>query len=260
MGHIRLGTLPDTAPWRRVVALIADAADVATVAGATTEAAQQGLDRASDDPGLAYCFWLLTQTALAARQRNFGKALCDAGLPVPPEPGVFDLVGAFSDTIDNHFRATDGRTDLGEMAQLAAVESLTDLLTQRSANLFGTTPPEVQRAARELSTEAGFATLAHDFFARFTRRFLAYHLGRELSLHVGGNGRFPDPGQHDVFVRDLGTHCRETAAIMKTFAGEWYSKHNFEGGITPRKARGFVAQALKKLRNELERRGARHGQ
>jgi hypothetical protein len=29
---------------------------------------------------------------------------------------------------------------------------------------------------------------------------LTYHLGRELSLHVGGNGWFVDPDEHNHFV------------------------------------------------------------
>jgi hypothetical protein len=242
-----------------VVGLIADAADVAAIGGATIDAAQHGLDQARNDPGLAYCYWLLTQTVLAARQHDFGQALRGAGIHTPADPGVFDLVASFTDAVDARLRATGVRTDFGEMAQLACVGSLTELLGGRSASLFGTTAVEVKQAARDLSTRDGFANLAHDFFSRFTYRFLAYHLGRELSQHVGGNGRFPDPNEHNAFTGHLETHCREAALIVKIFAGDWYSKHNFEGGITLRKARGFVSHALGKLASELQRRGARHG-
>jgi hypothetical protein len=259
MGHLRLGTLPDTAPWRRVVGLIADAADVAVIADATIAAAQVGLERARADRGLAECFFLLTQTVLAARQDDFASALLDAGIQVSANPDVLDIVAGFSDAADARLR-TIGRTDFGEMAQLSCVESLAELLVQRSVNLFETTTVEVKAAARELSTRNGFAILAHDFFARFTHRFLTYHLSRELSQHVGGNGRFPDPGEHDAFVRDLNTHCREAALTIKAFAGSWYSKHNFEGGITPRKAQTFAHHALYKLRVELAQRGARHAE
>jgi hypothetical protein len=259
MGHLRLGTLPDTAPWRRVVGLIADAADVSTIAGATIDAARKGLDKARIDAGLAYCYWLLTQTVLAARQPDFSVALGKAGIRTAADPSIFDIVASFSDAVDTHLRTSGGRTDFGEMALLACVGSLTELLGRRSVNLFGTTSVEVKQAARELSTRDGFATLAHDFFARFTFRFLGYHLGRELSQHVGGNGRFPDPGEHNAFTENLETHCREAALIVKDFAGAWYSKHNFEEGITPRKARGFVTHALDKLGSELQRRGARGG-
>lgn len=161
--------------------------------------------------------------------------------------------------MDAHFRRKGGRTDIGEMAQLAAIESLTSLVGQRSKSLFGTTPAEVQKAVHDFSTKKGFSTLAHDFFSRFTQRFLTYHLSRELSNHVGGNGRFADPSEHTQFVRLIETHCRETAVIVREFSGGWYSKANFEDGISESKARNFVNYALTKLRRELRVRGARDG-
>src|SRR4051812_40105420 len=112
MGHFRLQTLPDTAPWRRVVGLIAEEGDAAAVAAATTAAATAGLDRARGDDGLAHCFWLLTRTVLASRQDDFGAALLKAGLSAGQEPSVFDIVAAFSDAVDGHLDANRRRTDL----------------------------------------------------------------------------------------------------------------------------------------------------
>jgi len=258
MGHQRLNALPDTAPWRKVIALIAEGADVAEVAQATTEAALRGLELAKNNPGLVHATHLLTQVVLAARQPDFAEALGAAGMSVgSSNPDIFTLAGAFSEALDRRLYRAPGCSDISEMAQLAAVESLTGLLGRNSVTLFGTTPVEVRQAAYELSTQNGFANLAHEFFSRFTQRFLTYHLGRELSLHVGGNGRFEDSAAHDEFVGELGAHCRETAGIMRTFAGEWYSKQNFLGGITERKARGFANHVLTKISKELQKRGRR---
>jgi hypothetical protein len=258
MGHNRLGTLPDTAPWRRVVALIADNADVAAVARGTTTAALDGLEMAKGDAGLIHSFWLLTQVAVASRQADYREGLRRAGILVAASsPDLFEVVSGFSDAVDRYLDRKHRRTDIGEMGQLAAVESLTSLLRQRSSHLFEPSPADVRRAARELSTQRGFGTLAHDFFARFKQSFLTYHLGRELANHVGGNGRFVDQDEHDQFVEHLRTHCREAAGIMQEFAGDWYSKGNYEGGITPVKARNFVNYTLVKLQKELAIRGNR---
>jgi hypothetical protein len=259
VGHLRLGTLPDTARWWHVVKRLADGADAGAVAAATTSAALKGLKQARGDDGLAHTVWLLAQTALAARAPDFADALRRVGIATTPRPDVLELAGAFTAAVDRHLFENCSRTDLGEMAQLAAVESLTTLLTRRSASLFDTTPDEVRTAARSLSTRDGFATLAHEFFARFARRFLTFHLGRELSNHVGGNGCFADPDEHTAFVEQLARHCREAAAIARRYAGDWYSKANFEGGISPAKAGRFADHALDKLREELRIRGARDG-
>jgi len=260
LGHLRLGTLPDTAPWRRVVALIAEGADAPAVAAATTQAALDGLDRAQNDVGLCSSLWLLTQIVLAARQPNFTRALRAAGLSVPEQPDLFTVVGAFSDAVDRQLRQTSGRTDVGEMAQLAAAESLTALLSERTATLFTESPQDLKSVVHGFSTQSGFETLGHDFFARFSRRFLTYHLSRELSSHVGGNGRFASPEDHDRFVDQLGMHCRQAALIVKKFAGGWFSKQQRQGGITLLKTRHFANYALTKLRQELRVRGARNGE
>ena len=193
MGHMRLGTLPDMTRWRRVVGVLAEGGDVAAVATATTEAAQSGLDLAHNDAGLCQTVLLLSKLALAAREADFGAALADVGIASPKQPDLYDIVSGFTEAVDNHLTGSGRRTDIGEMAQLAAVESLTTLVGQRSASLFGTTAAEVQQAVASFDSRRAFSTLAHDFFSRFAQRFLTYHLGRELSNHVGGNGRFADP-------------------------------------------------------------------
>src|SRR5207248_6435119 len=85
VGHIRLGTLPKTQKWNRVVSLITGGADVERIAAASADAAEHGLERASQDEGLAYAFWLLTQIPQAARQSNFSERLWELGLTVSSE-------------------------------------------------------------------------------------------------------------------------------------------------------------------------------
>ena len=259
MGHQRIGTLPDTAPWRQIVRLLAEGTETDTVAAATTQATTEGLRLAQADEGLVCCVLFLVRLVQAARQPDFGDALEQAGILTGPNADLFTLIAGFSDAIDARLHAHTGRTDIGEMAQLAAIESLTALLRQRSEGLYEADPADVHRAARTLSTRKGFAGLAHDFFARFTQRFLTYHLGRELPLHVGANGRFAHPDDHDAFVERLGVHCREAAAIMRNFAGDWYDKANANGGVTLPKVRGFVGHAIDKLQRELISRGQRDG-
>src|SRR5262249_53049526 len=125
MGHTRLGTLPDTAPWRKVVGLIAGGGDAAAVAAATTAAAAAGLRLARADEGLAYCFRLLARLAEAGRREDYTAALHEAGLPVAGELTALEVAGCFSDAVDRHLRRLPDRSDVAELAQLAAVEALT---------------------------------------------------------------------------------------------------------------------------------------
>jgi hypothetical protein len=274
MGHRVLDELPRTPPWRRVVALLGRGLGMSGQAGvtpgsldavaeATIEAAVAGLQRAGRDDGLCFAFYLLTQITRAAREENFRAALVDAGLPkqvgnlkatlVNAEYSLFDLTAGFTAAVDRHLRVNVSRTDIAELAQQAAVESITVLSRESAETLFGVSSVTVQQGLRRLSTETGFGRLAKDFFARFAQRFLLYHLSRELSNHVGPGRRFANVRDHNDFLQAVKDFCQVRAAVVEKFAGEWYSKHNFEGGITPEKSEAFMPHAVEKLQLALVR-------
>ena len=57
------------------------------------------------------------------------------------------------------------RTDLGEMAQLALIESLTAAVAPQLPSLFGSTPGDVRDAVGRLAGGDRFAKLARECFA-----------------------------------------------------------------------------------------------
>ena len=245
MGHIRLGNLPRTRKWQQVIALLDSGAATDQIAAATLDASKRGLLDAARDPALVYSFWLLTQLPLCARKSDYSAELKKLGISVAADPGLLDLVGAFTDSVDAHVMRTGGRTDLGEMAQMGAAESLTTTLRQQTTSLFGTTPQDVQRELARLGTTKNFSVLAHDFFARLSERYLTYFLSRQLSSRHRG------VDANRQFREALSLHCKQACKIVEQFAGGWYSKANYEGGITQKKAANFIHVALKKLRAEL---------
>ena len=189
VGHIRLGTLPRTLKWDQVVNLIAGGGDVDRIAAASADAAEHGLERASKDEGFAHAFWLLTQIPQAARQPNFSERLWELGLNVSSKPTLLEIVAAFTRAVDDHVRERGKRSDLGEMAQHSASETLASLAGRELPSLFGPTANDVQQALAKLGTSDRFSLVARDFFSRLTTRSLGYFLSRELSKHVGPNKR-----------------------------------------------------------------------
>ena len=252
MGHVRLGNLPRTRKWQQVVGLIDTGAATPEVAAATLDASKRGLEEASQDTALVQSFWLLTQLPLCAREPNYPEKLREIGITVSDAPTLMELVGGFSDSVDAHVRRAGGRTDLGEMAQMGAAETLAAAVGKGTATLFGTPAEEVRRELSRFATRKNFSSLARDFFARLTERYLTYFLSRELSNHLSG------VAANQEFREALALHCRQASRIVEEFAGGWFSKANFEGGIDQEKAAGFVQYAMKKLRDELEK-GAEGG-
>ncbi|MFA6148643.1 MAG: hypothetical protein WC899_10595 [bacterium] len=257
MGHIRLGPLARTREWIQVLDLIGGGAGTPKIAAATMEASQEGLAEARKDPGLVHSVWLLTQIPIAARAEDFAGSLRKLGLEVSDAPGLLEVVGAFTGAVDAHLRPGGGRTDLGEMAQMAAAEALTALATTKTSSLFGTTPADVQQAFKSFSTTSQFSSLAREFFARLSNKYIGYFLSRTLPNYVGGNGRFANLDRHAEFNEALALHCRQATRIVEKFSGEWFSKNTYKGGITPEKAAGFVSVSLKKIRAELSKGGPR---
>jgi hypothetical protein len=254
MGHQHLGTLPRSKRWLDVVALISAGADVQRVAAATSTAAERQMIDASNDPTVKCAFWLLTQIPQAAKKEHFEAELRKLGLSIRDQPSLIEIAAAMNAAIDQKIATTGGRSDLGEMAQLAAVESLSAVAGRELYGLFGAAADKTQATLAGLGTVQQFAVLARDFFSRLARRQLAYYLSRELSNHVGEGSRFRTVREHAEFEAALDLHCREVSRIVKEFSGEWYSKKNHEGGIDQATAGRFAHIAFKKIRDELKAR------
>lgn len=256
MGHKRLKPLPRTRKWAEVVDLIHGGAGAAQVATATTAATETALLKAANDTGVVETVWLLMRLPLAARADDFAAALRECGVAVADAPGLMDLVVGVSDAIDRTMPNCRGRTDLGEMAQTAAAETLAEVVGGRLNGLFGTAPGDVRREFAKLATVKQFGIFAKDFFARFVHKALDFYLCKALPEQVGAGKRFHTLAAQSAFSDALETHCREAAGIVQRYAGEWLSLHNYEtGGDIPRdQAAAFTAYAMKKLTAELRLR------
>ena len=143
----------------RVVSLISGGADIEQIAAASADAAEHGLERASLDEGLAHAFWLLTQVLQAARQAGSRTIVGTGPHRAIKRSHSFRDCCAFTRAVDGHVREPGKRTDLGEMAQHAAAETLASLAGRELPSLFGPTATDVQQALTKLGTSDRFTSL-----------------------------------------------------------------------------------------------------
>ncbi len=253
MGHTRLGDLPRTRKWIEVVGLIAAGAQASQIANAVIRAAERGLNLASEHSAMVEAFWLLTQLPLAARETDFAAALRNRGLHVERDLGVMELAGAVSEAVDARVPNNTGRTDLGEMAQVAACETITQKVTERTQSMFGTTPEDVRGSLARLGTVKQFGEFARQFYARLTEKVLQYYVSRTTSNHIGACLRFATLAAKSQLDKAIALHAHEASKIVERFAGEWFSKTNWEkNGISRQDARGFAYKAMQKMVDELK--------
>jgi len=170
MGHVRLGVLSRSKKWQQVVEELRLGAGVDTIAASAADAAEASLQGASDDPALLHTFWLLTQIPLAARGPAFAEDLLRLGLQVPDKPSLMDVAAAFSGAVDRYARERKERTDLGEMAQMAAIERLLGMLRIDSAEMLRRHVLRCRKKINRLATKAGDALPSIDAVIETSQR------------------------------------------------------------------------------------------
>ncbi len=259
MGHVRLGRLPHRLKWSAVVALLGETpTDGAVVAKATIEAAEQHLISLRDDPALNYCFWLLTRITWAARSDGFLSELNALGFSLGVDTPTLAFVAAVTERVRTQAMQNPESGATAEMASLALRRALTETVGQQGPSLFGTTLSDLQAAFRTYSTREHFAQLSQRFFGDFLARTLRSYVDREIPNLVGASPGLRTVGDSREAIEAIDRHARETAFILRDFAGGWYSKNQWEsrGSITPEQTKAFTAHALRKMRSELKRAAA----
>ena len=88
MGHIRLGTLPQSKKWQDVVGLLESDAPLDAVAEAAARASEYDLKSAASDPGFQFVTGLLVRLPFLARASGFEDVLA-----------VFQVTGVGADVV-----------------------------------------------------------------------------------------------------------------------------------------------------------------
>lgn len=252
MGHIRVGELPKTRRWSQVTRLLDDPdADVASVASAVVTAAEAAYRAAGADPGVAESLRVMAVLADASRQDDFPAALQRHGFSVTGNEDAVALLQKVLSETEERLGPTSARTIFTEFGLAALQESLTQTVASQTGSLFLSGLDDAREAYRQFSSQRGFANLAHLFFARLLSRSLRYFTDHEAANHLGGDGRLRTEADLRRFNEDVDRYAAEAARIVEDFAGSWYSKRRWLGGVD--QTEGVAAVAMRKIADELAR-------
>jgi hypothetical protein len=161
---MRVADLSRSAALRRAIDRIGEGEPPRAILRATLSAAEPILRRAHEDPTVVAAFATALDPPKRARSR-------------------MSLVAAAAEALDAHADAL-GRSDLGELAQLAVLDALL--------------------------AEAG----PRHALGRFVARLVLSLLARELPLHVGEGHRFPSVEAHARFVEELSAEALAMSAAV----------------------------------------------
>lgn len=252
MGHIRLGELPKTKRWSQVVRLMDDPeATIGVVAGAIVGAAEQAYRDAGADPGIVESLRSMAILADASRSADFAGQLREAGFQISGDEDAIGLLRVVLRETEDRFGPTAQRSVFTEFALGALQESLTETVTSQTGSLFLTGLEDAKDAYRQVSTERGFARLSRLFFARLLARSLRYFTDQAAASRLGAGGRLNTEADLAAFNDAVDQYGREASRIVEEFAGSWYSKRRWKGGVD--QTEGLAAIAMRKVADELRR-------
>ncbi len=253
MGHERIGFLPLSSKWRKLVTEIGDVganADAAPrLAHRTLHQVRRRLDGLEQDTGLQAAF-------------SFILALCSRGLKAPgPDQGPLIDLGQNPSPLEITRRLNtwiDAYTESLEYAELAKRSGADAIAywTKRSSRqqeLFDAHQTAAQIWG-EAATGPAFSEISRVFFGKLLERYLKYFLEREAST------QFRRIEDRDAFSKNLtrhvdsvARHAFEASKITQSFAAGWYNKNARDATPTYDETRGFLSFALSKLRQEIQR-------
>jgi hypothetical protein len=249
MGHERVGALPKTEPWARVVKNIADFSgdeeQSRRIANQTLDNVRTRFESIQRDPNVQAAFKFLTELAVS------GAGGGPTSLQLPDNPTPFTVAKA----LDKAVRAQTGSSEYAAIAKAAATDAIGHWYAQNTAqaSLFGTAEQNSE-IWKKAGTAGGFCEIARLFFAKFTERYLNYFLEREASAvsHTIERRELLQQQIRDQ-IDAVSRHAFETAKIAQSFAAGWYNRHAKETVPTDEEIAGFLAIAFGKLREDLRR-------
>lgn len=252
MGHIRLGELPKSKKWSQVVHLMDDPdVPMDRLAGAIVRAAKEAYAGAGDDPGVVESLRSMAVVADAARSDDFAARLREAGFELTGNEDAIGLLRVVLRDTEARFGPVAERTVFTELALGALQETLTETIASQTGSLFLTGIDDARLAYRQVSTEREFARLARRFFSSLLSRSLRFFTDQAAANRLGGDGRLGTERGLLAFNEAVETYGREASRIVEDFAGGWYSKRRWLGGVG--ETEGLAAVAMRKIADELQR-------
>jgi hypothetical protein len=251
MGHNRLGRLPRTYHWKKVIELLEGAGSVSEIADASLAAARAGLQRVPQDPGFALVLTAIFKFIESTRADDFDAALQQYGFSLRHSASLFDVVCCLKDKIDSDLSTRGIESDVSEIAQNSFTETLFKYVTADAPSLFEATAETLQQSLRRQLTGNRFKLLMHEYFSAFTRRYLTYYLSREVPNHVGPEARFQNIDEHEEFSRAFDLYVRQAVRIADEFTPGWFGKAEYEGRLTYESISRYAHVAFKKIVEEF---------
>jgi hypothetical protein len=259
VGHERVGRLPRTKKWRKIVAELAGlpttTITVPQLASSTIECVRARFLEIHKDTGVQAAFEFLVGLAATGRTDDLSSEWSKFPIDFTNDPSPLRIAQALRIWVNGRQESLEYRS----IAERSATDAIATWYSRQGnqGDLFGSSG-DAESVWGRASDGAGFCELSRLFFAKFTERYLNYFLEREASAAlptIEDRERFRD--QLHQHVDQVSQHAFETAKITQSFAAGWYNRHVLRGRPSRGEVERFLSIAFGKIREELLREGSR---
>ena len=251
MGHNRLGRLPRTYRWKHVINLLDLAAELPEIIKASMHAAQNGLMRASHDPGLTITLTNIFKFIEAVDSKDNLKELSSRGYLDKSDDSIFGVLAKFREKVDGDLLHSKAKSDVSEIAINSFLGTLNYYVSHDTQDIFDVNASAMANSLQNYTAKSKLPEMMHEFYSRFTKDYLDYYLSREMSNYVGSNKMLATIDQHQTFNDSFDLYIRQAVRITKEFTPGWYGKAKYEGRLNHDEVKKYALVAFKKIVSEI---------
>ena len=255
MGHERLGLLPKSQKWRKIVAKIQPAAEnpdaISDLVAATAKAIDSRFRNLGVDPAVKQAFSVLVALTIAARTESPHEALAGMGYDLQGDPTPFNLARLLHDEVRLE---KGGYSEYAHIALASAIQASVRFYGDHSSQSDLFPSGSSFEVWRDASDGRGFCELSRLFFASLTTGHFEYILEREASASLP-TLRAREEFQKNLrqYIDEISRHSFETAKIAQSFAAGWYNKYAVDVLPSDARIRSFLRVATRKISSSLTR-------
>ena len=250
MGHERIGFLPKTQTWNKIVTQLTNFDNnkdiVSQIAEQTLENIRTLYKTMHDNDSVFKAINFLTILSISANHEDQVSFLNANGINIS-EISKFSIAYCIKEYVNTE----QGSLETNKIASDAILEAIAkyehdnrnlqnDLFNTKTENLWN-----------KIGNGSNFCELARLFFASFTDRHLRYYLEREAAHSIDNFQKFDNFKK--TLYEQITQHSFETAKIMQSFAAGWFNKYAVSGMPTKDEINGFLKLSFEKMREEFRR-------
>ena len=256
MGHERIGLLPKSKKWRKIVEEIAhfsaNSGSIAQIAEETTKNVRTKFKYISSDPGVIAAFKYLILLSFSSSQKDPSDFLKKNEINLPSDFHIFDL----THSLREYVAQTEQSKEYSKFAVQAMIDTIAEWSkrNQLQQTLIFDSNPNSFEIWRKAANGAGFCELSRLFFGKFTERYLKYFLEREASSNISSmSARNQFNVELEMHIDKISQHAFETALITQSYSAGWFNNHIRSGVPTDDKIKDFLSFAFHKINSDLIR-------